>query len=179
MFAWSSSHCPLFPYAAGSAPRVTQRVPVLLQPVRGTEPDRTAREALAIVMSAFGRIVWLIRCRPAAKQKVEPAGRALITDCASWPGLITTPLQEPATAGPALLSPTTGWAGPAGLAVCFGLGALAVVDGTGFFVGRAVVGLLETAAEALVVGLMRGIPEPAADFCSRSPDLPSDAAFFR
>jgi hypothetical protein len=64
------------------------------------------------------------------------------------------------------------------VAVCFGFGALAVVDGTGFFVGPAVGGLLETAAGGFVVGFVRGIPEPAADFFSMSRDLPADAAFF-
>jgi hypothetical protein len=56
---------------------------------------------------------------------------------------------------------------------------LALVDVTGFFDGPAVGGLLETAAGGLVVGFVRGIPEPAADFCSMSRDLLADAAFFR
>jgi hypothetical protein len=80
MFALLSSHWPDLPYAAGSAPRVTQAVPDLLQLVRGTEPVRTARAELASVMLALGRIVWLTRWTPAAKQRVDPAGAELTTD---------------------------------------------------------------------------------------------------
>ena len=47
MFALLSSHCPLIPYAAGSAPRTTQFAPDLAHPVSGTDPVRTARSALA------------------------------------------------------------------------------------------------------------------------------------
>src|SRR5688500_19844335 len=141
MFALSSSHCPLLPYAAGNAPRLTQRVPDLAQLVRGTEPVRTARAELAIVMFAFGRMVWLIRCRPAAKQRVEPAGWELTTAWAFWPGLITTPLHEPATAGPAAVSSMEG-SGLVGGVVAVGsvvVGALlGLLLGTGFFDGATV-----------------------------------------
>ncbi|GAA1561263.1 hypothetical protein GCM10009789_13140 [Kribbella sancticallisti] len=182
MFALSSSHCPAFPYAAGSAPRLTQYAPDLLQLVRGTEPVRIARAELAIVMFAFGRIVWLIRCRPAAKQTVEPAGWELTTDWAFWPGLITTPLQGPATAGPASLSPT---AGSAGLVVVVVVGSDLVAVLVGVLladdVGPVVGGLVETVPGAWVgftVGSLEGrTAEPDGPFWAASRDLSADAAF--
>ena len=101
MFVLLSSHCPLIPYAAGSAPRTTQVAPDFTQPVSGTDPVSTAWAALASVVFSFGRMVWLIRCRPAAKQNVVPAGLEFTIDWAFWPGLIVTPWHEPANAGPA------------------------------------------------------------------------------
>jgi hypothetical protein len=99
-------------------------------------------------MFAFGRIVWAIRCTPEAKQTVDPAGCELTTAWAFWPGLISTPLQGPATAGPASVSPMAGSVLDGGVSV---LGpAFAVLLGTGFLLGTAffegatVGGLLET-----------------------------------
>ncbi|GAA3088601.1 hypothetical protein GCM10010530_12970 [Kribbella aluminosa] len=126
MFAWLSSHSPLLPYAAGSAPRTTHADPERTHPVSGTDPVSTARCALARTWFAFGRIVLLIRCTPAAKQNVVPAGFELTIDCASCPGLITTPTHGPATAGPALSELTTGGFGTVGSAGFVGLVAVAV-----------------------------------------------------
>ena len=117
MFALLSSHCPLIPYAAGSAPRTTQFAPDLAHPVSGTDPLRTARSALASTWFAFGRMVCAIRCTPAAKQNVVPAGLALMIDWASSLGLITTPLHGPATAGPASSESTVGTVGTGGVGV--------------------------------------------------------------
>jgi hypothetical protein len=83
MFALLSSHSPVLPYAGGSAPRTTHAEPERTQPVRTTDPVSTARCALASTWFAFGRIVSPIRCTPAAKQNVVPAGREPTIDWAS------------------------------------------------------------------------------------------------
>src|SRR6185312_11207361 len=100
MFALLSSHSPLLPYAAGSAPRTTHAEPDFAQPVSGTDPVRTARLALASTWFAFGRMVELIRCRPAAKQNVVPAGLEFTIDWALLSGSITVSTQGPVIAGP-------------------------------------------------------------------------------
>jgi hypothetical protein len=122
------------------------------------------------------------------KQNVVPAGFALTTDWAFWPGLIETPLQGPAYAGPAVLLPgmTTVLVGSGGS------GEVGVLVGSagfdGFVVGVTVGGLLVTVPGGCVVvpgfvGFQVGrdegrIPAPAAASCSVLRDFPAVAAFF-
>jgi hypothetical protein len=85
----------------------------------------------------------VMRCRPAAKQNVVPAGLEFTIDWASWPGSITTPVHGPATAGPASSELTVGLAGSLGSTGFVGV----VVFVVGFLVGCVVVpGFFEGAA---------------------------------
>src|SRR5687767_6278541 len=101
MLATLSSHCPVIPYAGGSAPRVTQSPLSAVQLVSGTEPVSTAPSSLPRVEFAFGRNGRSIRCRPAAKQNVVPVAALSITSAAFWSVPIVVPLQAGASVGPA------------------------------------------------------------------------------
>src|SRR5689334_16161777 len=183
MFALLSSHSPLLPYAAGSAPRTTQADPDFAHPVSGTDPVRTARFELASTWFAFGRIVELIRCRPAAKQNVVPAGLEFTIDWASSPGSITVPTHGPATAGPASSESTVGVVGSLGSTGSVGVVVgflVGVVDAPGFFEGAAVVwvafGCGLPGVEVVFPGRCEGSTRDAA--CSAVTDLAAVVALF-
>src|SRR5690348_4046092 len=115
-----------------------------------------------------------MRCTPAAKQNVVPAGLELTIEAASWPGLITTPLHGPATAGPASSELTAGGLGSLGSTGFV----VVVVEDVGFRVGpgfvdgvgtvEVAVGLVARGAgvEPDLPGRCEGSTRPAA--CSDS-----------